>query len=99
MRGGSWNNQPANLRAANRNRNTATAANNNQGFRLASPPATARLAGCPEWRHSRVSPVRRLWVSMDAVSGFSREAGPNSRARRHERPVGRPCRRPGVFQA
>jgi retron-type reverse transcriptase len=34
VRGGSWNNNPRNLRAANRNRNTAE--NNNSGFRLAS---------------------------------------------------------------
>ncbi len=33
LRGGSWNNNPQNLRAANRNRNTEP--NNNFGFRLA----------------------------------------------------------------
>ena len=35
LRGGSWNNKPGNLRAANRNRNTAGNRNNNNGFRVA----------------------------------------------------------------
>jgi len=35
IRGGSWNNEPANLRSANRNRNTPDNRNNNLGFRLA----------------------------------------------------------------
>ena len=39
LRGGSWNNQPARVRSANRNRNPPTNRNNNVGFRLASPPA------------------------------------------------------------
>ena len=33
-RGGSWNNNPRNVRAANRNRNSADNRNNNLGFRL-----------------------------------------------------------------
>lgn len=36
LRGGSWNNNPRNLRSANRNRNNPTNRNNNNGFRLAS---------------------------------------------------------------
>ena len=36
LRGGSWNNNPNNLRSANRNRNTTDNRNNNNGFRLAS---------------------------------------------------------------
>ena len=36
LRGGSWNNNPQNLRSANRNRNNPTNRNNNNGFRLAS---------------------------------------------------------------
>ena len=36
LRGGSWNNNPRNLRAANRNRNTPDNRNNNIGFRLGS---------------------------------------------------------------
>lgn len=35
LRGGSWNNKPQNLRAANRNNNNPTNRNNNIGFRLA----------------------------------------------------------------
>ena len=35
VRGGSWNNNPQNLRSANRNRNTTDNRNNNLGFRLA----------------------------------------------------------------
>ena len=35
-RGGSWNNNPQNLRSANRNRNNPTNRNNNLGFRVAS---------------------------------------------------------------
>jgi Sulfatase-modifying factor enzyme 1 len=34
VRGGSWNNNPANLRTANRNRNTTDNRNNNLGFRV-----------------------------------------------------------------
>jgi formylglycine-generating enzyme required for sulfatase activity len=36
LRGGSWNNNPQNLRSANRNRNQPDNRNNNIGFRLAS---------------------------------------------------------------
>ena len=36
LRGGSWNNNPQNLRSANRNRNTTDNRNNNIGFRLGS---------------------------------------------------------------
>ena len=43
VRGGSWNNNPQNLRSANRNRNTPDNRNNNQGFRLAST-LTGRVA-------------------------------------------------------
>jgi hypothetical protein len=37
-RGGSWNNNPKNVRAANRNNNNPTNRNNNLGFRVASTP-------------------------------------------------------------
>jgi retron-type reverse transcriptase len=36
LRGGSWNNNPRNLRSANRNRNTTDNRNNNNGFRVGS---------------------------------------------------------------
>lgn len=35
IRGGSWNNNPQNLRSANRNNNQPTNRNNNNGFRCA----------------------------------------------------------------
>ncbi|MBF0311736.1 MAG: SUMF1/EgtB/PvdO family nonheme iron enzyme, partial [Magnetococcales bacterium] len=35
-RGGSWNNNPANVRSANRNNNSPDNRNNNLGFRLSS---------------------------------------------------------------
>ncbi len=41
LRGGSWNNNPDNARAANRNRNATTNRNNNNGFRPASTPSIA----------------------------------------------------------
>ena len=34
LRGGSWNNNPNNMRSANRNRNNTDNRNNNNGFRL-----------------------------------------------------------------
>jgi hypothetical protein len=43
LRGGSWNNKPQNVRAANRNNNEPTNRNNNNGFRLASRPSNARV--------------------------------------------------------
>jgi formylglycine-generating enzyme required for sulfatase activity len=36
LRGGSFNNQPANVRSANRNNNRADNRNNNIGFRVSS---------------------------------------------------------------
>jgi retron-type reverse transcriptase len=36
LRGGSWNNNPENLRSANRNRNNTDNRNNNNGFRVSS---------------------------------------------------------------
>ncbi|MBI4003062.1 MAG: SUMF1/EgtB/PvdO family nonheme iron enzyme [Nitrospira defluvii] len=41
IRGGSWNNNPENLRVSNRNRNNADNRNNNIGFRLAQSARTA----------------------------------------------------------
>jgi hypothetical protein len=58
LRGGSWNNNPDNARAANRNRNNTGNRNNNVGFRLASTlvepePAWSR----PRRARKRVSRV------------------------------------------
>ncbi|WP_306296791.1 SUMF1/EgtB/PvdO family nonheme iron enzyme [Candidatus Entotheonella palauensis] len=38
VRGGSWNNDAENLRAANRNRNAPEDRNDNLGFRCVRPP-------------------------------------------------------------
>lgn len=43
IRGGSWNNNARNCRAANRNRNTPDNRNNNLGFRLALAPPEQRM--------------------------------------------------------
>ncbi len=46
MRGGSWNNNPRNVRCGNRNRNESDNRNNNIGFRLAvSSPNALQCAG------------------------------------------------------
>ena len=44
LRGGSWNNNPDNVRSANRNRNTTDNRNNNNGFRVASTPQARAAA-------------------------------------------------------
>ncbi|MCY4150325.1 MAG: hypothetical protein OXD44_11075 [Gammaproteobacteria bacterium] len=48
LRGGSWNNNPRNLRSANRNRNRPDNRNNNNGFRV------ARTLKCPNRRSQGV---------------------------------------------
>ncbi|QEP42378.1 hypothetical protein D5085_04035 [Ectothiorhodospiraceae bacterium BW-2] len=45
-RGGSWNNKPARVRAANRNRNNPDNRNNNLGFRLVLPPSRPEMQSC-----------------------------------------------------
>ena len=71
IRGGAWNNNPRNLRSANRNRNTRSNRNNNIGFRL------AQSARCPEWPFSWKWPVWQTGVHEPA-SGSGREARANS---------------------
>ncbi|MCA9092974.1 MAG: SUMF1/EgtB/PvdO family nonheme iron enzyme, partial [Planctomycetaceae bacterium] len=62
-RGGSWNNNPANCRLANRNRNTPSNRNNNLGFRLARIPSRSRRL--PEGTDS--SPARlQFWRRQNA---------------------------------
>ncbi len=48
LRGGAWNNNPRNVRTANRNRNDTANRNNHNGFRFASTPArqSRRDQGC-----------------------------------------------------
>ncbi len=58
LRGGSWNNNPGNLRAANRNRNRPDNRNNNLGFRV------VRLASLPAGR----KPSPGVSVSTDTGS-------------------------------
>jgi len=57
LRGGAWNNNPTNCRAANRNRNNPDNRNNNNGFRLVV------VARTPDSR------VRRITVHRSAKPG------------------------------
>lgn len=97
VRGGSWNNNPRNLRSANRNRNTASNANNNQGFCLASPPASTGIAGAGMTLLTGNASVP-MRVSMGAGSGFGREGGPNSSAGRQWCTAGRGTERRALFR-
>ena len=54
LRGGSWNNNPINLRTANRNNNTPDNRNNNIGFRCASGSPNA--AEMPRLHGGRLRP-------------------------------------------
>ncbi|NLH47506.1 MAG: hypothetical protein GX444_02770 [Myxococcales bacterium] len=50
LRGGSWNNNPRNVRASNRNRNQPTNTNNNKGFRCSRDCIRAeRPVGVERW--------------------------------------------------
>ncbi|MBP6601604.1 MAG: SUMF1/EgtB/PvdO family nonheme iron enzyme [Verrucomicrobiales bacterium] len=55
-RGGSWNNNAANCRSANRNRNTPENRNNNLGFRLAAAPRETD-GFPPRWNRPASSPT------------------------------------------
>ncbi|MEQ1744058.1 MAG: hypothetical protein ABMA02_01415 [Saprospiraceae bacterium] len=60
LRGGSWNNKPANVRVANRNNNGPSNRNNNMGFRLAKSTTfcpNRRVHGCPAWPDAWLSSV------------------------------------------
>ena len=69
VRGGSWNNNEDNVRAAYRNRNNTDNRNDNQGFRVAlSPQLSPILAGnavrlllTPEWAAAEVREL--AWLS------------------------------------
>jgi hypothetical protein len=58
-RGGSWNNNAANCRAANRDRNTPGIRNNNLGFRPAPAPPAPASAAKPQigWNRPASSPA------------------------------------------
>lgn len=70
-RGGSWNNNPANVRAANRNNNSPDNRNNNLGFRLLST------------NHRQTGPVHGPALRAQGLSKPSSRAGlsPGRRAR------------------
>ena len=85
LRGGSWNNNPRNLRSANRNRNTPDNRNNNNGFRAASTPngETRRAAGAVWFTNpagvphgvqtvSCVGPYRRVGQIQNSPAGAGR---------------------------
>ncbi|MBZ2178118.1 MAG: hypothetical protein K7J47_10475 [Acidobacteria bacterium] len=54
MRGGSWNNKPANVRVSNRNRNEPANRNNNIGFRCAGYAERRRAGNRPAVGRSRI---------------------------------------------
>lgn len=58
MRGGSWNNNPRNLRSANRNRNTPTDLNNNIGFRLC---LHSSMGSASRATHAQSAMVQESW--------------------------------------
>jgi hypothetical protein len=61
LRGGSWNNNPNNLRCANRNNNEPTNRNNNIGFRCAQDagkPIRMPEFGCLRTTEARMPPSR-----------------------------------------
>ena len=84
LRGGSWNNEPQNLRSANRNRNTAGNRNDNNGFRVAGTARgrSPRAHGRGGARKGRPGPVmtsaprpRGVAVQGGARPGPSRAGG------------------------
>jgi hypothetical protein len=71
-RGGSWNNDAANCRTANRNTNDPTNRTNNNGFRLALNSAgkeVIALSFCPdELPSGQIGPARVATPPMSAGS-------------------------------
>ncbi|MFN0315380.1 MAG: SUMF1/EgtB/PvdO family nonheme iron enzyme [Burkholderiales bacterium] len=65
-RGGSWNNKPANVRSAKRNRNEPSKRNNNLGFRVAS---TLRCQSCSVQGPSGCASKRPTPVMVSAGAG------------------------------
>ena len=79
LRGGSWNNNSNNARAANRNRNEPTNRNDNNGFRVVVASAHVRLplllvAFMLAWVWRRCAPPRKTVPEMCARYGGCTEA-------------------------
>lgn len=79
IRGGSWNNNPANLRVSNRNRNTPDNRNNNLGFRLVQSARTPRAAaftdvtgGVADIHESASGPCREAGAEKCVTEGGRR---------------------------
>ena len=85
-RGGSWNNDASNTRAANRNNNDPGNRNNNIGFRLASPGNRSR-SGLGQMPVHHDGPVRALSPTIvpEPVTGPS---GPKTPSPGHPVPLG-----------
>src|SRR5207245_9754847 len=67
LRGGSWNNNPINLRTTNRNNNTPDNRNNNIGFRCASEsPNLGAMPSLHGGRHDRGKPHARSRLATAA---------------------------------
>jgi hypothetical protein len=78
LRGGSWNNNPRNVRCANRNRNNPDNRNNNIGFRvLLVPPQSLSM---PEFLWS-MDHRTALWKIHNSCLRFGNE---NSRAKKRK---------------
>lgn len=61
-RGGSWNNNAGNCRAANRNNNTPSNRNDNIGFRLSSP-GIGHMPGPQSGEHALPSRAKSLTIA------------------------------------
>ena len=64
LRGGSWNNNPQNLRSANRNRNTTDNRNNNLAFRVART-----LSAWSVTSSASIAVVTALWGLLASFTG------------------------------
>jgi hypothetical protein len=77
LRGGAFNNNPNNLRAANRNNNNPDNRNNNIGFRCAAAGPGEFLTGQVRRVHGRGASAER--EKVQACSRLGRQAGLNQR--------------------
>ena len=77
LRGGSFNNQPGNVRCANRDRNQPTTPNANNGFRVALG-SLVRQESNRQKRRVAIGP-RRPSTSIPAFTSCSRMSGTKTR--------------------